>query len=166
MLRARSRPPAAARIALRVSHGYGAAPVVPGIAPPVLCRRIGGLLHVQCSSIALLVRCRRIGVSLNSFVILHLPCVETRRLFCPVLSLPLAFSPSGGPRPASFVLLVRLYLGLSSLRMYREALYAPAPGPSQTNGGVYVVCFVALYMVISIIAPRITHTHNPNHTEN
>ena len=42
--------------------------------------------------------------------------------------------------------------------MYREALYAPAPGPSQTNGGVYVVCFVALYMVISIIAPRITHT--------
>jgi hypothetical protein len=43
--------------------------------------------------------------------------------------------------------------------MYRDALYAPAPGPSQTNGGVYVVCFVALYMVIYIIAPRITHTH-------
>ena len=48
--------------------------------------------------------------------------------------------------------------------MYREALYAPAPGPSQTNGGVYVVCFVALYMVISIIAPRITHTHTHTHT--
>ena len=153
------RPPVAARVALRVSYGYGAAPVVPGIAPPVLCRRIGGLLHVQCSSIALLVRCRRIGVSLNSFVILHLPCVERGGyLSCPVPPLP--FSHSGGPGPTSFVLPVRLYLGLSSLRMYRDALYAPAPGPSQTNGGVHVVCFVALYMVISIIAPRITHTHN------
>ena len=85
----------------------GAVPVVPGIAPPVLCRRIGGLLHVQCSSIALLVRCRRIGVSRNSFVILHLPCVETRRLSvlsCPfpsppvpagVLDLPPSFCLSG-----------------------------------------------------------------------